>query len=601
MRPSRIGIVTAGIVAAGALAAPSSGLVAAHTAAKRAADPTTPIEHLVVIFQENVSFDHYFGTYPDALNPQGEPAFSARAGTPLVNGLSGALLSNNPNLANPHRLDRSEALTCDQGHDYTPEQSAADSGLEDRYVQNTSATNSGAGTPKTRGQCDNPPLSTATPGDDAVMDYYDGNTVTALWNYAQHFAMSDNSYGTTFGPSTPGALNLVSGTTYPALCAAGTGTTPNADGSDPDVYNGNGDVQACPGGISTSAPPGASPPTGTGTVVSDPDQYYDVCSNAAHTAALGGPNVGDALSAAGISWGWFNGGFQSPGYVSGRPGTSDPSTVCKSAHYNIGAGASLDGQACTKSTAPASLAPFCQSDYSAHHQPFQYYASTSNPQHLPPTSVAAIGHADQANHQYDLADLWAAADAGHLPAVSLLKAPRFQDGHPGNSDPLDEQRFVVDTINHLEQLPTWSSTAVVIAWDDSDGWYDHVMGPVDMQSQTPLDTLVGGKSCGGSQSQVPVGNDSKPEQARCGNGPRLPLLVISPWAKQNFVDHSVTNQSSVLRFIEDNWNLGRLGSGSADGLAGSLDGLFAFGRQGDEGGRRLVLDPSSGEPARSGG
>src|SRR5215469_8122933 len=66
-----------------------------------ASDTTTPIKHLVVIFQENVSFDHYFGTYPNALNPAGEPQFTAAHGTPSVNGLSEDLLTNNPNAANP--------------------------------------------------------------------------------------------------------------------------------------------------------------------------------------------------------------------------------------------------------------------------------------------------------------------------------------------------------------------------------------------------------------------------------------------------------------------------------------------------------------------
>src|SRR5690242_18213539 len=92
---------------------------------------TTPIKHLVVIFQENVSFDHYFATYPFAKNPAGEPRFVARRGSPTVNGLSGALLTHNPNAANPFRLDRSQAATCDQDHEYTDEQKAMDSGLMD--------------------------------------------------------------------------------------------------------------------------------------------------------------------------------------------------------------------------------------------------------------------------------------------------------------------------------------------------------------------------------------------------------------------------------------------------------------------------------------
>src|SRR6266851_3915791 len=96
----------------------------------------TPIQHLVVIFQENVSFDHYFGTYPNATNPKGEPRFRAAANTPTVNGLTNALLTSNPNLnpanltgaSNPFRLDRSQAVTSDQDHNYLAEQQAFDAG-----------------------------------------------------------------------------------------------------------------------------------------------------------------------------------------------------------------------------------------------------------------------------------------------------------------------------------------------------------------------------------------------------------------------------------------------------------------------------------------
>src|SRR5207248_3407561 len=157
----------------------------------------TPIQHLVVIFQENVSFDHYFGTYPVATNPDGEPRFTADPSTPTVNGLNHALLTSNPNLnpangaaaSNPFRLDRSQAVTSDQDHDYTAEQRAFDAGLMDLF-----------------------PLDAGS-GARTVMGYFDGNTVTAEWNYAQFFAMSDNAYSATFGPSTPGVINLVSGQT----------------------------------------------------------------------------------------------------------------------------------------------------------------------------------------------------------------------------------------------------------------------------------------------------------------------------------------------------------------------------------------------------
>ena len=123
-----------------------------------------------------------------------------------------------------------------------------------------------------------------------------------------------------------------------------------------------------------------------------------------------------------------------------------------------------------------------------------------------------IGRTDQANHQYDIADFWAAADAGNLPAVSYLKAPKYQDGHAGYSDPLDEQTWLVNTINQLETLKTWRSTAVVITWDDSDGWYDHVLGPLLTQSQTTLDALTGKGFCG-SQARPGAGQLGRPARA----------------------------------------------------------------------------------------
>ncbi|HEY3784218.1 MAG TPA: alkaline phosphatase family protein [Steroidobacteraceae bacterium] len=192
-----------------------------------------------------------------------------------------------------------------------------------------------------------------------------------------------------------------------------------------------------------------------------------------------------------------------------------------------------------------------RADYNAHHSPFQYYASTRNAHHLPPSSVAMIGRTDQANHQYDLLDFYAAVRAGNLPAVSFLKGINRDDGHPGGeSDPLSEQRFLVQTLNILQKSPQWADTAVFIAWDDSDGWYDHVSPPLVNPSAVPgFDAVnaANGGNCGTPKADA--------LQARCGLGPRLPLSLISAWAKLNYVDHTLTDQSSLLRFIEDTFGL----------------------------------------------
>jgi phospholipase C len=584
-----VAVVTLGVVGATSVAA-SVGSRAEPQGGQHSST-VTPIKHLVVIFDENISFDHYFGTYPYAQNLPGENPFHAKRGTPTVNGLynqltpqgapTGPLLTNNPNgpNANPVRLGPDVPLTCDQDHDYSAEQQAADHGAEDMYPKFT-------GSDLTVSQClegftykGQPEVAPpGTENDAAVMSYYDGNTVTALWNYAQHYAMNDNAYGTTYGPSTPGALNVTAAQTYGTTC----GPTSAAI-----------NVSTCPApaGLDTSNPVDsnitAGPPVaaGPGTTYSDADPTYDICSyvpssdggdggTPAGTITMGGNNIGEELTSAKVTWGWFQGGFDD-GYVPGK-GTTPPTTaqICSQTHKNVG-GTS-------------------QVDYSPHHEPFEYYASTANPMHLPPTSVAMVGHTDQANHQYDTADFFAAADQGNLPAVSYLKAPKYQDGHAGYSDPLDEQTWLVTTINRLESLPTWKSTAIVITWDDSDGWYDHVLAPVITESQTALDFLTGTGECGSMLSQVPVNSAGQPEQGKCGPGPRLPFLVISPFAKSNFVADNLIDQSSVVKFIEYNWRLPALGNGAADMAAGSILPMFDFRSSNPP----LFLNPSTGEPVR---
>jgi phospholipase C len=375
------------------------------------------------------------------------------------------------------------------------------------------------------------------------MGYYDGNTVTAYWNYAQHFAMNDNSFGTNFGPSTDGAINLISGQTNGVIDVNGAEASTVDDGG---------------GGL---------------TLVSDADPGGDVCSSATNLL-MAGKNIGDLLNAKGISWGFFEGGFDLT--VTNPNG----STGCKRSHTSAVTGV-------------------LKADYIPHHEPFQYYAGTANPTHARPTSVATVGLTDAANHQYDTHDFFDAVTAGNFPAVSFLKAPGYQDGHAGYSDPLDEQTWVVNTINFLEKQPEWSSTAVIIAYDDSDGWYDHQMGPILSSSVSPQDALTGPGVCGTGTNALPGINPAVTPhaQGRCGYGPRLPFLVISPYAKQNFVDHNVTDQTSVLRFIEGNWLASqRVNPGSFDYYAGNITNMLDFTAPPAP---VVILDPTTGEVVSS--
>src|SRR5262249_47650374 len=295
--------------AAGALADDRDDHHKPHTA--------TPIKHLVVIFQENVSFDLYFGTYPHAQNNPGETPFKASKRTPTsINTLltpldvtnhfmplTGVdLINNNPNnnpsapvapnnskhngagASNPFRLSPSQALTADQGHNTGPEQSAYNNGNMDGFPAWVGT----AGPPPSP-----PPAATGTKG--LVMGYYDGNTVTALWNYAQYFAMNDNAWVTQFGPSSPGAINLISGQ------ANGFSATMNVFTGTPPVtllhatHEAYGDASGSPSNL---------------TMIGDADPLLDKCSNPAiDQVTMAGRNIGDLLNAKGITWGWFEGGF----------------------------------------------------------------------------------------------------------------------------------------------------------------------------------------------------------------------------------------------------------------------------------------------------
>ena len=413
---------TAAILAVGATVAVTGPVAVAKDKNNTVTDtvnalPTkTPIKHLVVIFNENRSFDHYFGTYPNAMNPEGEPVFEPAKNTQrdINNFLSDpALLDNNPNLnplnnvaatssslasvaSNPFRLDRTQANTADQSHSYGSEQKAYDGGKNDLFPLDTgSGTNGGAGAFGTKAQ---------------VMGYFDGNTVTAFWNYAQNYAMSDNAWTDTFGPSTPGALHMFSGQTNGAVAPPGFGASGLADGQGGRTQNG------------------------------DTDPTFDVCSSTTSRVQMTSLNIGDLLNEANIPWGSFVGGFNL------QTINNNGTTGCKRSTVSQVVGGAVG-------------------DYIPHHIWFQYFASTANPTHARPTSTKAIGFTevpgtkkvDPANHAYDLDDFTAAVGSGNFPAVSFIKTAAFQDAHPGNSDPLDEQAGLVTLINFLQQQPDWDS------------------------------------------------------------------------------------------------------------------------------------------------
>jgi phospholipase C len=671
-RKAGYGLLAASVLG-GSLAAYAATTSGSATAAiTTPATATTPIQHVVVLFDENESFDHYFGTYPNAANTDGT-TFTAYPGTPIPNNyishpnlaapVSASNPNGNPNLAAPYRLSPSQAYNSGESHNYTPEQNAmgwdGTKPLMDRFVQTTGASNT------------NNCSATAAAGNaqycsvTQVMGYFDGNTVTGLWNLAQNFAMSDNSWADNFGPSTVGALNVVSGMTGGAISYATQSASDNHEKPTPATTKTGGvEGNVSAASLGTDAAGSSLANALIGSVNGDPDPAFDDCDKTnGQTAGMTGKNIGDLLNAKGVSWGYFAGGI-----TPSTPSTWDATGVSDGDQAKFVSSAACGTKAADRSQVPGVQAgedaPFyagAGNNYNAHHNPFAYYKSTSNPHHFLPTAgvpfgtddpstdptvsggaVAtsdvveadgSTGHAEGhgANHQYDLAYFYQALKGDNavdqLPAVSYVKADYAEDAHPGNSDPLDEQHFIARTVDAIENSPFWSSTAIVIAYDDSDGWYDHqpptvlsgssdITGTASTGTNGTTDAANGICTAAYAKGVMPAGG----WEDRCGPSQRLPFLVISPYAKQNYIDHTQTSQASIVKFIEDNWNLGRIddagttvptfsypdpsdgtktvsttagtvGKGSFDAIAGSITGMFDFSAPKPG---KVILDPNTG-------
>jgi len=445
----------------------------------------SPIKHTIILYQENISFDHYFGTYGHGVN--GIPA--------------GATLSHANGVQtwgpySPKQLSGvTQSRTCDVDHGYADMIKMANHGAMDQFLQlgnDKTVTNPSSSSAST---C--PKFETvAAPGTGLTAlanSYYTGTAgdpnspLQNYWALASQYTLADNFFQGVYGPSTPGAQWLV----------AATNNTPG-----------------------------------------DPNPIGDICNDyPASISPQAIPNLGAEATAAGTSWAWFQGGF----------GTCTPTAA---------------------------------NGYSAHHDPFQYF-----------TSTADLTHADafdpnlsypQANrHQRDLSVLYAAlagtAPPGQsvvpsLPAISWVKAPQLEDGHPGYSGPALEDAFVGDLAARLKASPYWKDTALVVTFDETGGWWDHV-APPDLGG--PFATWVNG-SPNLSGCQYP-GIPGAP-CGEAGLGPRMPTLVISRFARHGFVDHDLLNTASLVRWVEWNHRLPALGVwGGRDVTAGNLAGAFVFG------------------------
>jgi phospholipase C len=450
----------------------------------------SPIKHTIILFQENISFDHYFGTYGHGSN-------GILAGSTLSH-TSGALTWGP---YSPTQLSgTTQSRTCDVEHGYANMITMANHGAMNRYLQ--LGNDKIEPNPSTPSSC--PAFETvAAPGSGVTAlanGYYTGTAgdpnapLQNYWRLASQYTLADNFFQGVYGPSTPGAEWLVAG---------------------------------------------------TNNTVHDPNPVGDICNDyPAGISPQNIPNLGAEATAAGTSWAWFQGGF----------GTCIPGTT---------------------------------NGYSAHHNPFQYFSTTADPTHA--NAFDPNLNSPQANnHQRDLSVLYAALAGApvagqsvvpNLPSISWVKAPAVDDGHPSYSGPALEDAFVGDLVARLQSSKYWKDTALFIAFDETGGWWDHV-SPPDLGGN--FATWVNG-------SPNLTGCQYPGDGLACGEaglGPRMPVLVISRFSRQGFIDHDQLDTTSLTKWVEWNHRLPALGVwGNRDVTAGSLTRAFRFGDDGQgEGG-----------------
>ena len=419
------------------------------------------LNHIIVIYQENWSFDSLYGKFPGANGfDQAGPTMQQvdKDGNPysvLPQPLNTQFAPGVPDPRFPADMavapfDATKFVSANQQtgdlvHRYYQEQYQIDGGKMDKFV----AWSDAAG---------------------LVMSYYDATNMPE-GKLAQQYTMMDNFFHAAFGGS---FLN------HQFLICACAPRWADAPANVVAQFDANGvlakDGQATPDGyaINTSYTINSPHPA----TVTDRSQLVPEQT---------GPTIGDRLSDAGLSWAWYSGGWNQA-----LVGHADPL-------------------------------------FQFHHQPFAYYANYAD------------GTPGRADHLRDELDFYNDVANGKLPAVSFIKPLGPDNEHPGYTNLTNGQLHVADLVSTIQSSQFWNDTAIIIAYDEHGGRWDHVAPPV-------ID--------------------------RWGPGLRVPTIVISPFARKGFVDHTQYDTTAILKLIEDRWNLPPLGD--RDATSGNLSTAFDF-------------------------
>ena len=441
------------------------------------------LEHIVVIYAENRSFDNLYGLFPGANGiANATPAQYTqvdRDGTPLAT-LPPVWKGKEPDPAyprdlpnRPFRIDAPPVnmslatKTGDLIHEFYRNQEQIDGGRNDRYV---AASNAGA----------------------LVMGYYDGSSLP-MWKWARDYTLADNFFMGAFGGSYLNHLWLICACTpmdrnAPARLHAqvdARGWLKTKPGSPASVMTGPGDFfsgDVTPDGysVNTTQPPyqpSRVPPAKDGDPrFADPSQH----SLAPQTMTT----IGDTLSAKGVSWAWYAGAWDDAVKDSMQPPDAPRKVLATLA----------DG------------APY----FVTHHHPFNYFARF------------APGTADRERHLKDYRALVAAIDSGNLPQVAFYKPTGVLNQHPGYADVVSGDIHIAELLERIRKSPQWSSTVIIVTYDENGGFWDHV--------------------------PPPAGD-------RWGPGTRIPAIIISPFAKKGYVDKTPYDTTSIIKFLTQRFGL----------------------------------------------
>ena len=462
------------------------------------------IEHIIVIYAENRSFDNLYGLFPGANGvanaASAQYAQVDHSGQPLAtlppvwkgSQADPAFPTTLPN--RPFRIDQPpvnmplSVATRDLVHKFYQNQEQIDGGKLDRYA----AVSDAGG---------------------LVMGYYDGSSLP-LWQWAREYTLADNFFMGAFGGSYLNHFWLICACTpedraAPAALRAQIderGWLKRKADSPASVLQGppvllDGDVTPDGWSVNTTQPPyqpsRVPPAKGGDTRLADPAQHTLPPQTA--------KTIGDTLSAKGISWAWYSGAW----YEALKDGAQPPGAK-RNIIYN------------TEKGSP---------NFVAHHQPFNYFTRF------------APGSAERDVHLKDYADLAIGIEKGQLPQVVFYKPQGSLNEHPGYTDVMSGDMHIAEVLTRIKASPLWASTAVIITYDENGGFWDHV---------------------------------PPPKGDRWGPGTRIPTMVVSPFAKRGYVDHTLYDTTSIIKLITRRFDLEPLPGARA--AAGDLTPAFDFSR-----------------------